>query len=123
MILTRPDLRSLRSIGGDGHCMFCSLSYVISGSEEHHFEIRLAIVAHMLTIPHLVSGIGPDSNRNYLVTYDAGYRSVEDYLVRSRMGEDGTCLNYLSWHIYSILLCIPSKEVLTTIGSHVFHKG
>ena len=24
------------------------------------------------------------------VTYDAGYRSVEDYLVRSHMGEDGT---------------------------------
>ena len=50
VILTRPDLRSLRSIGGDGNCMFRSLSYVILGSEEHHFEIRLAIVAHMLTI-------------------------------------------------------------------------
>ena len=44
VILTRPDLRFLRSIGGDGNCMFRSLSYVISGSEEHHFEIRLAIV-------------------------------------------------------------------------------
>ena len=44
----------------------------------------------MLTIPHLVSGIGPGGNRNYLVTYDGGYRSVEDYLVRSRMAEDGT---------------------------------
>ena len=64
VILTRSDLRSLRFIGGDGNCM----SYVISGSEEQHFEIWLAIVAHMLTVPHLVSGIGPDGNRNYLVT-------------------------------------------------------
>ena len=64
VILTRPDLHSLRSIGGDGNHMFRSLSYVISGSEEHRFEIQLAIVAHMLIIPHLVSGIGPDHNRN-----------------------------------------------------------
>ena len=89
VILTRPDLHSLRFIGGDRNCMFRSLSYVISGSEEHHFEIRLAIVAHMLSIPHLVCGIGPDGNRNYLVTHDAGYRSVEDYLDRSHMDEVG----------------------------------
>ena len=44
----------------------------------------------MQTIPHLVSGIGPDGNRNYLITYDHGYRSVEDYLARSRMAENGT---------------------------------
>ena len=41
VILTRQDLRSLRSIGGDGNCMFRSLSYVILGSEEQHFEVRL----------------------------------------------------------------------------------
>ena len=87
--------------------MFRSLSYVISGSEEQHFEIRLAIVAHMLTIPHLVSGIGPDGNRNYLVTYNGGYRSVEDYLVRSRMAEDGTCGSDFELSVLAHLLNTP----------------
>ena len=43
----------------------------------------------MRTIPHLVSGVGPDGNRNYLVTYNDGYHSVDDYLARSNMAENG----------------------------------
>ena len=43
----------------------------------------------MSTIPFLVSGTGPDGNRNYLVTYDGGYHSVDDYLARSDMAEYG----------------------------------
>lgn len=89
MILTRPDMRSLRSIGGDGNCLFRALCYIISGSEAQHQELRRAIVAHMRTIPFLVSGTGPDGGRNYLVTYNDGYSSVEDYLARSRMAENG----------------------------------
>ena len=89
VILTRPDLRSLRSIGGDGNCLFRALCYIISGSEDQHEDLRSAIVAHMLSIPELVSGTGPDGNRNYLVTYDDGYSSVEDYLARSDMAESG----------------------------------
>ena len=89
VILTRPDLRSLRSIGGDGNCLFRALCYIISGSEGQHEDLRSAIVAHMLSIPELVCGTGPDGNRNYLVTYDDGYSSVEDYLARSGMAESG----------------------------------
>ena len=63
--------------------------YIVSGSEDQHFELRSAIVAHMRTIPHLVSGIGPDGNRNYLATYDDGHTSVEDYLIRSQISESG----------------------------------
>ena len=43
----------------------------------------------MRTVPFLVSGTGPDGNRNYLVTYDGGYHSVDDYLARSDMAEYG----------------------------------
>ena len=43
MILTRPDMRSLRSIGGDGNCLFRALCYIISGSEAQHGELRRAI--------------------------------------------------------------------------------
>ena len=89
MILTRPDMRSLRSIGGDGNCLFRALCYIISGSEAQHGELRSAIVGHMRSIPFLVSGTGPDGNRNYLVTYDHGYHSVDDYLARSDMAENG----------------------------------
>ena len=88
-VLTGPDLSSLRSIAGDGNCLFRTLCYIITSSEEQHSEIRSAIVAHMRNIPELVSGIGPDGNRNYLVTYDDGYSSVEDYLARSHMAENG----------------------------------
>ena len=86
MILTRPDMRSLRLIGGDGNYLFRALC---SGSETQHQELRRAIVAHRRTIPFLVSGTGPDGGRNYLVTYNDGYSSVEDYLARSRMAENG----------------------------------
>ena len=68
-VLTRPDLCSLRSVAGDGNCLFRTLCYIITGSKDS------AIVAHMRSIPELVSGIGPDGNRNYLVTYDDGNSS------------------------------------------------
>ena len=42
VILTRPNLCSLRYIGRDGNRMFRSLSYVMLGSEDQHFEIRMA---------------------------------------------------------------------------------
>jgi len=44
----------------------------------------------MQSIPHLVCGIGPEGNCNYLVTYNDGHSSVDDYLTRSCMAQDGT---------------------------------
>ena len=83
VVLTRPVLRSLKTIGGDGNCLFRALCYIIPGSEDQHLQVRAAIVAHMRSIADLVSGIGSDGNRNYLVTYDHGYSSVEDCLGRT----------------------------------------
>ena len=88
VILTKPDLRSIRKIGKDGNCLFRALCYIITGSEEEHLLLRSAIVAHMQSIPHLVSGIGPDGLRNYLVAY--GYESVEEYLESTHMAVDRT---------------------------------
>ena len=39
IILTRPDMCSLRSIGGDGNCLFRALCYIISGSQAQHAEL------------------------------------------------------------------------------------
>ena len=89
-VLTRPDLRSLKSIEGDGNCLFRAMCYIISGSEDEHLKVRAKIVAHMRSIPGLVSGIGPDGYRNYLVTYEDGYSSVEDYLARKHMADNGS---------------------------------
>ena len=72
-------------IACSGHCA----TLRNSGSEAQHGELRRAIVAHMRSVPFLVSGTGPDGNRNYLVTYDHGYHSVDDYLARSDMAKNG----------------------------------
>ena len=63
--LTRPNLRRLRSIGGDGNCLFRALSYIITGSENLHQTIRSLIVSHMLSVSHLLIGYGPDGRANY----------------------------------------------------------
>lgn len=39
VVLTRPDLCALTSIGADGNCLFRALCYIISGSEDQHLEI------------------------------------------------------------------------------------
>ena len=63
-LLTRPDCRSLKRIVGDGNCLFRSLCYIITGSEEQHFALRTAIVQHMLSVPHMFVGHGTDGQPN-----------------------------------------------------------
>ena len=57
--LTEPNLRRVKRIGGDGNCLFRSFSYIVTGSEEHHMEIRQSILLHMIEISGLLitSGI------------------------------------------------------------------
>ena len=50
MILSQPDLRSLKRISGDGNVLFRAMSYIITGSEDQHFEIRSTITTYMLSI-------------------------------------------------------------------------
>ena len=52
--LTRPDMRSLKRIQGDGNCLFRALSYIITGCEEQHMTVRNAILDHMVTIAHFL---------------------------------------------------------------------
>ena len=55
--LKTPEARTIRRIVGDGNCLFRSLSYVITGSEEQHRAIRQRIVEHMFDISHFLLGI------------------------------------------------------------------
>ena len=50
--LTRP--RTRHSIQGDGNCLFRTLSFIITGSEEQHTLVREAILHHMLQIAHFM---------------------------------------------------------------------
>ena len=65
------------------------MSFIITGSERQHFEIRSAIMAHLTTIPHLVTGLGVDGHQKYLTYYNGGYSSVENYLTRTDMATSG----------------------------------
>ena len=77
VILTLPDTCHLRRIGGDGNCLFRALSFIITGSESQHFEIRSSIVAHMFNVPELLTGYGADGHHNYLTYYHRGYRVLK----------------------------------------------
>ncbi len=46
--LTSPT--GFKSISGDGNCMFRAFSFIITGSEDQHVQVRQAIVRHMRTI-------------------------------------------------------------------------
>ncbi|KAK6168715.1 hypothetical protein SNE40_019901 [Patella caerulea] len=70
--LTKPS--EIKSIIGDGNCFFRSISYALTGTENHHRKIRLAVVKHLKTHAALF--------KQYL---RSGYTSVLDYINRSRM--------------------------------------
>ena len=50
VILTCPNSETLHNVAGDGNCLFRAFSYVITGSEHQHIEIRNALVRYMLSI-------------------------------------------------------------------------
>ena len=78
--LTPPNQRSIRQITPDGNCLFRSLSYLITGSEEQHLAVRTAIVQHMVEIAQLLF-----AHRHDLL---AGYTSVQDYVQHTGMSEN-----------------------------------
>ena len=48
--------QKIKPIQGDGNCMFRALSYVITGSEKHHLQVRANIFEHMESIASLILG-------------------------------------------------------------------
>ena len=72
--LTRP--RRVRHILGDGNCIFRSLSYIITGSEAQHLQVREAL-NHLvgMMIGHHISG---------------QYTSVVEYIRGTNMDRNGT---------------------------------
>ena len=67
VVLSQPDLCYLRSVQGDGNCLFHALSYVVTGSEAQQMEVREGITSYMLSIENLLVGYDSTGHTNYLV--------------------------------------------------------
>ena len=77
-VLTRPDLRSLRNVQPDGNCCFRALSYVTTGTEAQHMEIREAILSYMLSIENLLIGHDSTGHANFLEPFNV--HNVQEYI-------------------------------------------
>ena len=70
-------------IEGDGNCLFRAFSYVITGSEPQHSGIRYLIVEHLSSL------VGTESETKLLNTTISDYNSIDDYISRTCMDQDG----------------------------------
>ena len=80
-VLTRPNLRGLKQISGDGNCLFRAIQFIITGSEEQHFILRSVVISYMMSMSHLLVGCRSDGHWNYvdaLTTTD--HSSTEQYI-------------------------------------------
>ena len=76
--LTWPNFQTVRRITGDGNCLFRSFSLIITGSQDHHLAVRVAILEHMQTIGHLLLGA------------HVAQTSIDSYCQDTSMHMDGT---------------------------------
>ena len=104
--LTRPDMRSLKRIQGDGNCLFRALSYIITGSEEQHMAVRNAILDHMVSIAHFLLG-------HHLLNYD----SIQTYIVASGMDKEYTWGTDIEMLTLSHLLNTPIVSYSEQFGN------
>ena len=77
VILKRPNLRTVVKGVGDGNCLFRCFSYILTGSQDQHMAIRMAIVAHMRSIAQLFEACVQLNVMNY--------DSLDDYIASSHM--------------------------------------
>ena len=77
--LTRPDMRSVRRMYGDGNCLFRAFSYILTGSESQHMAVRHAALDHMI------------NNAQYFLGHHlTGHNSIQSYIASTGMDRDST---------------------------------
>ena len=87
VILSLPNMSTLRNVYGDGNCLFTAFSYITNGSEHQHLEVHNSL----LSIENFLLGYGEDGIYNYLQPFR--HTTVQDYIDRcamSRSGPSGT---------------------------------
>eukprot|EP00731_Ephydatia_muelleri_P001725 Em0001g1725a len=77
VVLRRPNLRTVVKGVGDGNCLFRCFSYILTGSQNQHLAIRMAIVAHMRSIAPLFEACAQLNVINYA--------SLDHYIASSHM--------------------------------------
>ena len=82
MPLTQPE--QTHPIGGDGNCMFRSVSYVMTGSQEQHLKVLAKTLEHMETIAPLV--LGHIKGRSSAMSK---FSSVKEYVQYTKMDKQG----------------------------------
>ena len=107
MPLTQP--KQTHPIGGDGNCMFRSVSYVMTGSQEHHLEVRAKTLEHMETIAPLV--LGHIRGRSSAMSK---FSSVKEYVQYTKMDKQGTWGTEIELLVLSHLLKTSIYTYLTT---------
>ena len=65
--LTHLNFQTVQRITGDGNCLFRSFPLIITGSQEHHVAVCVAILQHMQTITHLL--LGPHVKQTSIANY------------------------------------------------------
>ena len=75
--LTNPNFKTVRRVFSDGNCLFRSFSMIITGSQEGHLAVRIAILRHMQSIAHLLLGVHVTQN------------SIAEYVQDTHMDMDG----------------------------------
>ena len=82
--LMLPDKKHIKRIAGDNNCMFRSLSYVVTGSEDHHKAVRSKIVKHIKQCPSRIL-------QHIKGNIDYGdCKTVSQYIKKSNMDKNGT---------------------------------
>ena len=71
---------SIKHIQGGGNCLFRALSYVITGCESQHREVRRHITQHLLNEPNC---------RRLLENYIPEYSTLEEYIQHTHMDREG----------------------------------
>ena len=105
--LTQP--KQTHPIGGDGNCMFRSVSYVMTGSQEQHLEVHAKTLEHMETIAPLV--LGHIRGRSSAMSK---FSSVKEYVQYTKMDKQGTWGTEIELLVLSHLLKTSIYTYLTT---------
>ena len=69
----------MKSILGDGSCLFCSFFYLLTGSKEQYAQVREAVLNHLLRIEDFMVG-------HHIIEYS----SIVEYIRGTNIDRNGT---------------------------------
>ncbi|XP_072166092.1 uncharacterized protein [Diadema setosum] len=69
----------IKPVTGDGNCFYRAISYIISGTERNHTILRKATAKHLL-----------DTNCLFTSTLSHEFRTVEEYVLKEKVMNNGT---------------------------------